>query len=112
MKKTVADLNVRAMNVLFLLLGDRPGSSTDYFNGIHISQEEQARIWALGPRALKCELRALAKTKAHSVSWLLRSVRGSGNVTTHMILQWISESSPDDEHTCVCRKCGKKMGKK
>jgi len=105
-KQTVCEnLSVRAQNALcHLFLGS--------FHSARV--EEVAAIVALSRSALKKKLIAYRKglgapySKAPLRVALLRA-RGCGQVAANEILRWIGESVPTDEHTCICRRCGRKM---
>ena len=105
-KLTVGEsLSVRAQNAIYNVLYVHDS------NGVEIPYEQRAKfesIVDLTPTTLKRRLRARAKERNHTVSWILRAQRGAGNMTVHEILRWIGESVPTDEHTCICRRCGRK----
>jgi hypothetical protein len=105
-KQTVCEnLSVRAGNALcHLFLGS---FYTD-------RRDEIDAILGLSRSALKKRLVAYRKglgapySKAPLRVVLLRA-RGCGQVAANEILRWIGELVPTDEHTCICRRCGRKM---
>lgn len=72
-----------------------------------LTADEQAWAQTVTPEQALVTLRYAAKLQGRSIHYLLMAAKGGGLITRHELFAWMSLA---DDHICVCRDCGRRMG--